>query len=297
MRFIYQFPDTNAPEPDMLDVGSVAEIAQRAEAAGWDMFSLTEHPAPSGRWLAAGGHQSLDPFVALASAAGATERIGLLTYLSVVPYRNPLLLAKTAATLDRVSAGRFTLGVGTGYLRGEFKALGVDFEERNALFDEALEVLPMHWSGEPFDYEGMHFSAKGTQGLPKPVQNPIPIWIGGNAKITRRRVAEKAHGWMPLGGSAELLKTTRTPSVGDTDELGGLIAEVRDMAGDRADQLSFVFAYLETRPGDAPGEVERHRDAIGHLADIGVTHVVMSGPAGEPAAVNDRIEELAQHYL
>ena len=83
-----------------------------------------------------------------------TSRIRLLTYLAVVPYRNPFLLAKAAATVDKLSGGRFVLGVGTGYLKTEFRALGVDIEERNALFDEALDALPLHWKGETFDYQG-----------------------------------------------------------------------------------------------------------------------------------------------
>ena len=156
------------------------------EQAGFDAFALTEHPIPGANWLAHGGHQTLDPFVGLAFAAAVTERIRLLTHLSVVPYRNPFLLAKSAATLDRCSKGRFILGIGTGYHKTEFFALGVDFEERNALFDEALDVLPRAWSGEPFDAEGLHFTAKGVIQRPRPAQNPIPIWIGGNSKLSRR---------------------------------------------------------------------------------------------------------------
>jgi alkanesulfonate monooxygenase SsuD/methylene tetrahydromethanopterin reductase-like flavin-dependent oxidoreductase (luciferase family) len=86
--------------------------------------------------------------------AAATERLQLLTYLTVPPWRNPLLLAKTAATLDRLSRGRLILGVGTGYLKAEYAALGVEFEERNRLFDEALEVMPLAWSGDAFSYSG-----------------------------------------------------------------------------------------------------------------------------------------------
>jgi probable F420-dependent oxidoreductase len=129
--------------------------------------------------------------VALGAVAAVTERISLLTYLAVTPYRNPMLLAKAAATVDMISGGRFILGMGTGYLKGEFFALGVDFEQRNALFDEALEVLPMHGSGERFSYEGRHFNARDLIARPSP-KRPIPIWIGGNSKLTRRRVAAKA---------------------------------------------------------------------------------------------------------
>lgn len=298
MQFIYQFPDTTGPAPDMLDVGSVAQIAQAVEAAGWDGLSLTEHPAPGSNWLNAGGHQTLDPFVALASAAAVTSRIRLLTYLSVVPYRNPLLLAKSAATLDRVSGGRFTLGVGTGYLKGEFRALGVDFDERNQLFDEALEVMPRHWSGEPFDYDGLHFSARGIQGRPCPIQQPIPVWIGGNAKITRRRVATRAQGWMPLPGSGALLKTTRTPSVGSVDNLAGLIAEVKDMAGERAEDLSFAFPYLDAEFGrDSSADHDRHREALVGLASAGITHTVLSGRPGPASRVQEWIGSTAEIYF
>ena len=78
----------------------------------------------------------------------------------MAPYRNPFLLAKAAATLDRLSGGRFILGVGTGYHKAEFFALGVDFDERNDLFDEMLDVLPLAWTGEPFSYHGRHFDAR-----------------------------------------------------------------------------------------------------------------------------------------
>jgi len=298
VEFIYQFPDTIGTDTDMLDVGSIADLARGAEAAGWHGFSITEHPAPGAKWLALGGHQSLDPFVVLGHAAAVTERIRLLTYLSVVPYRNPLMLAKAAATVDVLSKGRFILGVGTGYLKGEFRAVGADFDERNTVFDEALEVLPMHWSGEPFDYEGTHFSARGIQARPAAVQQPIPIWIGGNARITRRRVADKAQGWMPLPGSGEMMKTTRTPSVGSNEGLASKISEVKEMAGPRASELSFVFPYLDDGlKQDPTKDVERHRHALGELAECGLTHIVLSGAPTEPARVQDWISQSADLYL
>ena len=94
MKFILQYPQANGLRRDMLDAGDVGEMAAAAEKAGFDGFSLTEHPIPGAKWLAQGGHQSVDPFVALAFAAAATTRLRLLTYLAVVPYRNPFLLAK-----------------------------------------------------------------------------------------------------------------------------------------------------------------------------------------------------------
>src|SRR6202042_2279717 len=111
---------------------------------------------------------------------------------SVLPYRNPMLLAKAAASVDILSHGRFILGAGTGYNKSDFHALGVDFDERNTLFDEALEVLPKHWSGEPFSYAGQHFSAREVIARPRPPQQPIPIWIGGTSQLNRRPARPRA---------------------------------------------------------------------------------------------------------
>ena len=213
MRFIFQFPETTGTETDMLDVGPLRDVAVAAERAGFYGIALTEHPVPGARWLENGGHQSLDPLVALGYVAGATTSLRLLTNLVVAPYRNPFLLAKAAATVDKLSGGRLILGLGAGYQKSEFYALGIDFDERNALFDEVLDALPLHWSGEPLSFEGRHFNARGVIARPRPVQNPIPIWIGGNSKLSRRRAASKAQGWMPMMGGAELVATARTVAI------------------------------------------------------------------------------------
>ena len=217
LKFIFQYQENGGTEADLLRAGPIDEVAATAERCGFDGFSLTDHPIPGNRWLHAGGHQTLDPFVALAFAAAATERIRLLTYLAVAPYRQPFVMAKAAATVDKLSGGRFILGLGVGYNKSEYFALGVDFEERNVLFDEALDVLPLHWQGEPFSYEGRHFNARDVIARPKPVQDPIPIWIGGNSKLSRRRVAQRAQGWMPMMGSPEMSATARTPLLGSLE--------------------------------------------------------------------------------
>src|SRR6201996_7413437 len=243
---MYQYPDLTGLEGDMLDSGPVAGLARVAEDAGWDGFAFTEHPAPGLRWLETGGHQTLDPFVALGYVAAVPSRLKLLTYLSVLPYRNPMLLAKAAATVDILSGGRFILGAGTGYNKSEFHALGVDFDERNALFDEALEVLPLHWSGEPFSYTGRHFSARDVIARPRPPQQPIPIWLGGNSKLTRRRVAERADGWMPMLGPDWLFATARTSAMSAGDQLAGSIPQLRAGAGGRGTGLHGAGGH--TRP-------------------------------------------------
>ena len=273
MKYLIQHPEPIGIERDLFAAGDPVDVARAVEAAGWDGVAFTEHPAPSYRWLAeGGGHQTLDPFVALGAAAAVTERIMLLTYLAVVPYRNPLLLGKAAASVDRLSKGRFVLGVGTGYLKGEFFALGVDFDERNDLFDEALEVLPMYWSGERFTYEGRHFSARDIIGRPAPA-GQVPIWIGGNSKLTRRRVAERAHGWMPMSGPPEMAKTTRTPHLSGLDDIAAAVRDLKAMAGARTDDIDVMVLYTDESILKPDVDVERHRDALGRMADAGATWV------------------------
>lgn len=299
MKYLIQHPEPVGIERDLFDAGEVVTVAKATEAAGWDGLAYTEHPAPGYRWLAeGGGHQTLDPFVALGAAAAVTERIRLLTYLAVVPYRNPLLLAKAAATVDMISNGRFILGVGTGYLKGEFFALGMDFDERNELFDEALEVMPMHWSGEKFSYQGKHFNARDIVARPSPKKGTIPIWIGGNAKITRRRVAAKAQGWMPMsGGPPEMAATTRTAHLGGIDEIGVAIREVKEMAGDRASELDFLVLYSDDSILDTGKDVERHRDAFGRMAEAGATWCSFAWDFSLQAETLDFINGFAQSYL
>ncbi|HEY6785686.1 MAG TPA: LLM class F420-dependent oxidoreductase [Trebonia sp.] len=291
---MYQYPDLTGLEGDMLDSGPAGEVARVAEEAGWDGFAFTEHPAPGLRWLETGGHQTLDPFVALGYVAAVTSRLKLLTYLSVLPYRNPMLLAKAAASVDILSGGRFILGVGTGYSKSEFHAVGIDFEERNVLFDEALEVLPLHWSGEPFSYTGRHFSARDVIARPRPPQQPIPIWIGGNSKLTRRRVAQRANGWMPMLGPEALFSTARTASISTDDELAASIAALHAEAGSRGDGLDVAVPYIDPSVHDPGTDWGKHRAAISALGEAGATWVIVPGQAGPPAETTGFLERFGK---
>ncbi|WP_216894885.1 LLM class F420-dependent oxidoreductase [Nocardia alni] len=299
VRFIFHYPEVSGYDGDLLDTGPLGEVAVAAERAGFDALSVSEHPVPGARWLGAGGHQTLDPFVALGYAAGATQRIRLLTNLAVVPYRNPFLLAKSAATLDKLSGGRVILGLGAGYQKSEFHSLGVDFDERNALFDEALDVLPQHWSGEPFSYEGRHFSARDAIARPRPVQDPIPIWIGGNSALSRRRVAARAQGWMPMTGGGELNATARTPELGTVPQLAAKIAEIRSAAvqAGRADHIDLTYSYSDPALADPAAEADRHREAFAELNKAGVDWILVSCRSGDAAATFEFLAAFGATYL
>jgi probable F420-dependent oxidoreductase len=237
--------------------------------------------------------------VALGHVAAATERLRLLTYLSVAPYRNPFLLAKAAATVDKLSGGRLILGLGAGYHKTEFHALGVDMDERNELFDETLDVLALHWSGDPFSYRGRHFDARDVIARPRPVQAPIPIWIGGNSKLSRRRVAERAQGWMPMSGSPELSRTTRTPMLGSLAEVADAIRDVREtaLAAGRTEAIDILHSYQDRSIGSPTLERDRHGEALAEIERAGVTWVVVSSRTDNPQATIEFLEAFGATYL
>ncbi len=202
MKFATTYPLISHPyHPGLVSPDGIARVSQAAEAAGFSGIGFTDHPAPSQRWLDGGGHDALDPFVAMAFCAAATTTIRLIPNVVVLPYRNPFIVAKAGATLDLLSGGRFTLSVGAGYLKSEFAALGVDHAERNELFDEAIDVLRAIWTTDDVTFEGRHFSARGITSHPRPAVCP-PIWIGGNSAQARQRVAERGDGWAPFPSPA-----------------------------------------------------------------------------------------------
>ena len=245
MRFIYMLPFHDCPPHGaFLTAGALAGLAGAAERAGFDAIAVTDHPAPPEKWRVTGGHDALDPFVALAFLAAATERVRLMTYLIPGAYRNPFLLAKTTASLDVLSGGRLVLGMGTGYLEAEFDALGVDFALRNDLFDETIDVLRRAWTGEPVSYDGTGFTARDVTVQPPPAQRPgPPIWIGGNSRRAIRRAVERGDAWMPMPNPPKHAARRRSPALETVDDLAVRIEELRAYEGEvgRADPVEVVF--------------------------------------------------------
>src|ERR1700739_1114858 len=161
MRYAVTYPVSHPSHPELVSGRGVAAVAAAAEKARSHGIGFGDHPAPPQRWLDAGGHDTLEPFVAMGFAAARTTTLRLIPNIVVLPYRNPFLVAKSGATLDLLSGGRFTLAVAAGYLKREFAALGADFDERGALFDEALDVIRSVWTADDLSFEGRHFRAGG----------------------------------------------------------------------------------------------------------------------------------------
>ena len=243
LKFNLLFPMRAVKHWDRWSEGaSIGEIAKMVEDAGFDGFSMSEHPYPDKEWLAHGGHHAFDPFVALSFAAAATRRLRVITFVMVAGYRNPYLAAKAAASLDVLSGGRFTLGTAAGYLESEFDALGADFDRRGPLMDEAIDAWKRTWAGE--EHLSGEFGAAGHLALPLPrTPGGPPVWIGGNGAAARRRVAEVADGWIPMAASGEFAEITRARALEGIDVLADWIAEVNTRRADLgrgAAEVSFM---------------------------------------------------------
>jgi probable F420-dependent oxidoreductase len=150
------------------------------------------------------GHgDALEQLTSLAFLAGITERLRLVTSVMILPYRNPVLTAKMLATVDVLSRGRVTVGVGVGWLREEFEALHTpDFDQRGAVSNEYLQIFKTLWTQDPADFAGRFYRFTGVRCLPHPVQKPHPpLWIGGHSRAALRRVARYGDGWHPVGAN------------------------------------------------------------------------------------------------
>lgn len=274
MKFVSEYPIASDQGGSWLLPDNIVRFAQEAESAGVGALALTDHPAPSRKWLDHGGHETLDPFAGLAFLAAATRQLRVMTLLTVVPYRNPLLLCKSMTTVDVLSGGRATFVLGTGYLRSEFAALGVDFAERNELFDEAIEVLLRAWSGEVRGFDGRHFTAVEQIMTPRPVQQPHPpLWLGGNAEVVRDRVARWGQGWAPLLGDPALVRTSRTRAISTERELAALIRDLGDRLaanGRSRAEVDILTGGIAPRL-DHSATAQQHVDAFARLVEIGVT--------------------------
>ncbi|CAB4365023.1 MAG: TIGR03619 family F420-dependent LLM class oxidoreductase [Actinobacteria bacterium] len=300
MKFTLTHPMVTHPyHPELVSARGIAAVASAAEAAGFNGFGFTDHPAPSQRWLSAGGHDALDPFVAMAFAAAHTTTLRLIPNVVVLPYRNPLLVAKAGATLDLLSEGRFTLAVGAGYLKGEFAALGIEHAERNELFDEAIDVIKAIWTTDEVSFEGRHFSARGITAHPRPISSPHPpIWIGGNSGRARQRVAERGDGWCPFPAPALLAQTSRTVALDSFELLAEAIDDLhRRLEGAGRDPASVDISFSNPA-GGAPGSDDfdsaTHRAGLERLAALGVTWVSVGIPGDSVAHAIEAIQRYGE---
>ncbi len=302
LKFSLQLPTDRVEQlAEFGTANAIAEIAVAAEQAGFDACFVTEHPFPTDEWLASGGHHALDPFVSLAVAASATERLLLHTNILVLAYRNPFLTAKAVASLDAISGGRVIVGAGAGYLEGEFEALGADFQHRNDRSDEAILAMKAAWSGESVELERPGFKASGNTMLPAPIQRPHPpIWIGGNSPRAIRRSVDFAQGWSPFPLPRAATGRTRTSAIETVDDLAAGIRRMKEYAAsqgrEEALDVNFVPFGLHMNTRKLPDEASL-REQLAALEAAGVTWVTMGLPTRSRAEYLDSLAGFAATYL
>jgi probable F420-dependent oxidoreductase len=297
LRFSFELPTQRVDSPgEFVSAEAISEIAKAAEASGFGAVHVTDHPAPDTRWLDHGGHHALDPFVALSFAAASTSTINLLTNIYVAAYRNPFLGAKLIQSLDVLSSGRLILGTGAGYLKPEFRALGIDFETRGALLDEALDVLAQLYTGDDVEYEGAHFSARGVRFRPlSPGKSHPPVWIGGNSKTAVRRAVSGHQGWAPFN-TAGYETASRTAGIANLAELESAIQWARDYAASisRTAPLDICFSASTMIDGKSADE---QQDVLNRLAELGVTWVIVSAVGEDRSDVLAGLHSFARQFI
>lgn len=301
MKYTLEYPSELPTAPnDFLQPQVIADVARHAEAAGFSAVALSEHPAPSFKWRRNGGHNTLDPIAALSFMAAVTTSIRLMTNLYVLPFRNPYLAAKALGSLDLISDGRLIAGVGAGYLRSEFSALGVDFDARARLLDEALLALRSIWTDPETPVSGAGFEAVGPMWLQHPAQRPHPpIWIGGNGEAALRRVVEHGSGWMPIIAPGRMADAMRTAPLESPAQFGSALAGLRvrcSDAGRDPDSLDVqvVSPHIDI---DDPASLRHALDYLGELADHGATWAVVHVDGSSPQAALEFIDRFGNEVI
>ncbi len=289
-------------------------IAAKAESLRFSSLFVTDHvvlPAsmarsvypysPSGHLPGGAAQDYLEPITLLAFLARATKRIRIGTSVLVVPYRHPLVTAKMLATVDRLSGGRVILGVGVGWLREEFEAVGAPpFEARGAATDEYLALMRAAWTTDPLTFEGRWTSARDVHALPKPVQpGGLPVWVGGHTESALRRAGTLGDGWHPIG--------LRPPAMLLPDEYATKVARVHEWAhkaGRDPQAITLTLrAPMAVRPrrakapgGDRPlfqGTAEEVLTDVRAYQALGVRHIVFDPVAPDLAVMLASMERFA----
>jgi probable F420-dependent oxidoreductase len=289
---------------------SLESLVARAEGLGFSSVVIADHivfPVTikskypytvSGAFPGQG--DALEQLALMAFVAGKSRALRLISSVMILPYRNPVVTAKMLATIDVLSGGRVTVGVGVGWLREEFEALGApDFDRRGAVSDEYLRVFKALWTQDPASYHGEFYRFDSVRCLPHPVQKPHPpIWVGGHSKAALRRVARLGDGWHPVGANPAV--PLRPP------ELRALLDELRRLTeaeGRDPSQLTISYKAPIYDSGRAvEGGAERRPfsgsqhaivDDVATFAGLGVSDLIFDFRSESLAESLERMERFA----
>jgi probable F420-dependent oxidoreductase len=306
MRYGFYLPTRGqTASPEALDT-----LVTRAEEWGFSSVMIADHivfPVTikskypytvSGAFPGQG--DALEQLSLMAFVAGKSRTLRLISSVMILPYRNPVVTAKMLATIDVLSRGRVTVGVGVGWLREEFEALGApDFDRRGAVSDEYLRIFKALWTQDPASYHGEFYRFDSVRCLPHPVQKPHPpIWVGGHSKAALRRVARLGDGWHPVGANPAV--PLRPP------ELRALLDDLRRLTeAEGRDPSKLTISYkapiydsgrgvdggAERRPFS--GSQQAIADDIGTFAGLGVSELIFDFRSDSLAESLDRMARFA----
>src|SRR2546421_6995611 len=246
------------------------------------------------------GHgDAMEQLTLMAFVAAKTTTLRLVTSVMILPYRNPVLTAKMLATIDVLSRGRVTVGVGVGWLREEFAALDApDFDRRGAVSDEYLRIFKTLWTQSPASFSGEFYRFESIKCLPQPVQKPHPpIWIGGHSRAALRRAARHGDGWHPVGANPAAMLAPA--------EFKALLEELRRLTETEGrDPRTLTISYKAPlydagvsaggtrRPFS--GTADQVLDDIGTYARLGVSELIFDFRSEEPKESLERMERFAE---
>lgn len=264
-----------------VDIERILTVARSAEEWGFASIWVTDHVFVPRTLDIIYRDNMLEPLAFLSHLAAVVPRVRLGTSVLILPYRNPIIVAKMLATIDQLSHGRVIFGAAVGWMEEEFRALNVPFAERGVLSDENLRIIRAIWTQGLVSHQGTFYQYEDMQASPRPVQQPSPpIWIGGNSARARRRVAELGDGWHTSGLNAAMMAPgcTHLRELWDKQGRQGqpvLSARV-DLAIEGVSETVLSYPPRAGRPPRVPvsGSVGAIVDALGALQAIGVSHVV-----------------------
>jgi probable F420-dependent oxidoreductase len=268
------------------DPGLLAHLATTAERCGFESLWSVEHvavpvkhlPYPGSKDGSMPGGDDVaipDPLIPLAYVAAVTKTIKLATGILILPQRHPIYTAKEVATVDVLSGGRVILGIGSGWMKEEFEALGIDFHHRGAMTDEAIQALRALWKDGAASFEGKHFRFGPLHSNPKPVRRDVPIHVGGHSTAAARRAGRYGDGFFPTVMNPEKLT-----------ELFSTVRSEAQKAGRNPDAIEFSCLTRSLKPDD-----------LKMLADMGVSRVVINPPGTKPEVVTRGLEKFREEVI
>jgi probable F420-dependent oxidoreductase len=267
------------------DPASLEGWARFAEDIGYHFIMISDHVAITPDVQAAFTGTFYDPFILLSWMASITKRVELGTTVTILPYRHPLQTARISANIDQLSGGRFILGVGAGWAKLEFDALGIPFDKRGAITNEYLEAIKTFWTNDVATYEGRFVSFRDVYTRPRPLRTPHPpIWVGGATEAALRRAVRYGDGWHPMRLRVDWLRNEGLP-------------QLRKIAESEGKPVPALCPRIKLRLTDSPlpdnirlageGTLDQVRSDLEGLASLGAEYVLLDTYTGQPGETQE----------